>query len=183
MTTAAPRCPTSPASAASSSTTRSNSSRRLLVLLLLLLALVLATMASSATSAARGAISSSSHAAYIGSWAASPLLRRRAAATTRLASSRLFQPRGSMQQQQRQPRASFSGGPSKGSGLREDLTRLWSTLSNSTRVSHVRKITTTKISRPSDWSIDLSIILLRIHHRHTPNNNQTHRSRTTASRR
>lgn len=91
--------------------------------------------------AARRSSSSSPHApAYIGSWAASPLLRR-GSGSTRLGSSRLTQqqqpPRAGPRAFVSQGRRASSMRRVAGTGLREDLTRLWGTISNTTRVSQV----------------------------------------------
>lgn len=120
----------------STSSNRSGSSSSSILLLSILAFLHMAAAGATRALASR---SSSPHGAYIGSWTASSLLRRRGApsgsGSTRLESSRLIQ------QPRHQPRASFSHGPQarrvQGTGLREDLTRLWSTLSNSTVVSQV----------------------------------------------
>lgn len=108
-------------------------STALVVLLLGLLALGASMASATAGRMLASQPSGASRAAgYIGSWAASPLLRRRA---TQLGSSRLTQ------QPRHQPRASFSRGRAVGrpvgTGLRDDITRLWSSLSNNTKVSQV----------------------------------------------
>lgn len=182
---------------ASATTTSSSRQRTPFVatkaaLLLSILALALLpspSMASATTTRmlGTGARRSSSQAtAFIGSWAASPLLHRSSStsatsstSSTRLGSSRLTQ------HQQGQPRAGprafFSQGRRSssmrrvaGSGFREDLTRLWGTISNTTLVSQVGGGLGVLIHSYGPLTELMESIGVLYHHHH--------RSRTTALR-